>query len=144
MKLLLSLIIAFCIALCGYSQNLSGESVGNFEKQLVQNIKYPADARRTGIQGPVDIEFHLNANGDLTNFNVVKDIGSTCSKEVEKAIKAIPEDIRKAMATPDSSAYFGLEVIFGLDEAYKRNEPAAFNSDVIVLTPLVVIGYSIK
>jgi protein TonB len=52
--------------------------------------KYPAQARRMGIEGKVFVEFVINRDGSLVDVRVVKGIGAGCDELAEKVIKEAP------------------------------------------------------
>ncbi len=61
-----------------------------FYKLVGENIKYPATARRTGIEGKVFVEFIVNRDGSLTEFKVVRGIGGGCDEESIRVISLSP------------------------------------------------------
>ncbi|MEI9919197.1 MAG: TonB family protein [Bacteroidota bacterium] len=62
-----------------------------FLRYINDNIRYPAHARRSGIQGTVLIEFNINENGVPDNFHVAKSIGGGCDEEALRLIKGYYE-----------------------------------------------------
>lgn len=52
--------------------------------------KYPAVARRMGIEGRVFLEFVVEKNGTLTGIHVVKGIGGGCDELAAKVLAASP------------------------------------------------------
>lgn len=54
------------------------------------NLKYPADARQKGIEGKVFVQFIVNENGALSDFMVLKGIGSGCDEEAMRALRLSP------------------------------------------------------
>ncbi|MDH4059100.1 MAG: energy transducer TonB [Cyclobacteriaceae bacterium] len=61
-----------------------------FYKFVSENIRYPAQARRMGIQGKVFIEFVVDRDGSLTQFSVVKGIGAGCDEEAVRIMQTAP------------------------------------------------------
>lgn len=61
-----------------------------FYKYIGDNIRYPAQARRMGIEGKVFVEFVVDRDGSLTQFTVVKGIGAGCDEEAIRVIKNAP------------------------------------------------------
>ncbi len=57
---------------------------------LVDNVKYPKEAREKGIQGRVFITFIVEKDGSLTNFKVVRGIGHGCDEEAIRVAKMMP------------------------------------------------------
>ncbi|QOI98263.1 MAG: TonB family protein [Flammeovirgaceae bacterium] len=61
-----------------------------FYKYVSDNIRYPAQARRMGIEGKVFVEFVVDRDGTLTQFTVVKGIGAGCDEEAVRVLKNAP------------------------------------------------------
>jgi protein TonB len=61
-----------------------------FYKYISDNIRYPAQARRMGIEGKVFVEFVVDRDGSLTQFTVVKGIGAGCDEEAVRVLKNAP------------------------------------------------------
>jgi len=55
-----------------------------------QNIRYPAQARRMGIEGKVSVEFVVEKDGSLSAFTVVKGIGAGCDEEAIRVLQMSP------------------------------------------------------
>lgn len=54
---------------------------------LAKNIRYPAIARENGISGTVVVQFIVNKKGQISDIEVVKDIGGGCGREAIRAVK---------------------------------------------------------
>lgn len=60
--------------------------------QFVQkNLKYPAQARRMGIEGKVFVQFVVDKDGTLTEVKAVKGIGAGCDEEAVRVIEGAPK-----------------------------------------------------
>jgi len=57
---------------------------------LASRIKYPAKARDNKIQGKVYVTFVVEKNGSLTDFKIIKGIGSGCDEEAIRVLKTSP------------------------------------------------------
>jgi TonB family protein len=57
-----------------------------FYEELSNNLIYPEEARRLGIEGKVFIEFVVMEDGHLTDFKVLKGIGAGCDTEALRAV----------------------------------------------------------
>jgi protein TonB len=55
------------------------------------NLRYPAQARRMGMEGRVFVEFVVEKDGSLTDIKVVKGIGAGCNEEAIRVIAAAPK-----------------------------------------------------
>ena len=62
-----------------------------FYKFVSKNLKYPAQARRMGIEGKVFVHFIVDKDGGLSDIKVVKGIGAGCDEEVERIIHRSPK-----------------------------------------------------
>lgn len=62
----------------------------DFKKYLENAVKYPAEAVSKKIEGRVTVRFTVEADGQLTNFEVIKGIGSGAEEALINAIKAGP------------------------------------------------------
>jgi len=57
---------------------------------LAKNIKYPAEARRNGVQGRVIISFIVEKDGSLSDVRLRRGIGSGADEEAVRVIKISP------------------------------------------------------
>ncbi len=82
--------------------------LSTFYKLIYDNLKYPRQARRMGIEGKVYVQFIVERDGSLTDIQIMKGIGAGCNEETlrvfEKAPKwkpakqrGIPVRVRRAM-----------------------------------------------
>lgn len=62
-----------------------------FYESLSENLRYPAPARRMGVEGRVFIEFIVNKDGSLSDFRVAKGIGAGCDEEAIRIIQKGPK-----------------------------------------------------
>jgi TonB family protein len=58
-----------------------------FYKYVGDNMVYPTDARRMGIEGRVYVQFVVDKDGGLIDVKTVKGIGYSCDMEAERVIK---------------------------------------------------------
>lgn len=63
--------------------------VNNFRKLISQNVQYPKQARRKGIQGTSIIQFTVNTQGKMEDFKVLKRVGEGCDEAAMDAIMAL-------------------------------------------------------
>ncbi|MEK6781936.1 MAG: energy transducer TonB [Bacteroidota bacterium] len=66
------------------------DGMAAFYKYLGENIRYPALARRLRVDGKVFVEFVVERDGSLNQFNVVKGIGSGCDEEAVRVLQDAP------------------------------------------------------
>ena len=63
----------------------------NMLKHIYTNIKYPAAARDSNIQGMVVVKFVIDRDGQTREPLIVKAIGGGCDEEVLRVVKDMPE-----------------------------------------------------
>lgn len=98
------------------------EFVGGIEKlykMLADNIRYPEDAMKAGIQGKVIVELTVGTNGEISNAKVLKGINKSLDKAALAAIERVKEAGGKFTPGIDSngnpiSTTFVLPVVFKL------------------------------
>ena len=61
--------------------------MSTFLKGIHENLKYPQAAIRAKVQGKVFVQFVINADGQLTDFEVIKGIGMGCDEEALRVLK---------------------------------------------------------
>jgi protein TonB len=62
-----------------------------FYQFVSKKLKYPAQARRMGIEGKVFVQFVVDKDGNLTDVKAVKGIGAGCDEEAVRVIKSAPK-----------------------------------------------------
>ncbi|RLD22382.1 MAG: hypothetical protein DRI69_01325 [Bacteroidetes bacterium] len=56
---------------------------------VYENIKYPAEAQKNGIEGSVVLQFNVSTNGEIEGVNVVRGIGGGCDEECLRVINSM-------------------------------------------------------
>ena len=62
-----------------------------FYQYVSKHLKYPAQARRMGIEGKVFVQFVVDKDGRLTDVKAVKGIGAGCDEEAVRVIQGAPK-----------------------------------------------------
>jgi TonB family protein len=62
-----------------------------FKTYLEKNVRYPERALSNKVEGRVTIEFFVEPDGSLTDFTVIKGIGSGCDEELIRLVKEGPK-----------------------------------------------------
>jgi protein TonB len=62
-----------------------------FYAYVGKNMKYPAQARRMGIEGKVYVTFVVGKDGALTDVRVLKGIGAGCDMEAIRVLSGAPK-----------------------------------------------------
>lgn len=60
-------------------------------KFLNKNFKYPRSAQRMGIQGKVHLSFVVDAEGAISNIEVIRGIGGGCDEEAIRVLRKSPK-----------------------------------------------------
>jgi TonB family protein len=73
--------------------NLAHPEIGNrsYKKYLEENRIYPQSALDSKTEGRVTVEFFVESNGSLSDFTIIKGIGSGCDEELIRLIKEGPK-----------------------------------------------------
>lgn len=58
---------------------------------LMDNLKYPAQARRMGIEGTVYLVFEIRTDGSVRNVELLRGIGAGCDEEAMRVINKSPK-----------------------------------------------------
>jgi len=58
---------------------------------LGENIKYPQEARESGISGTVVVTFVVEKDGSITNVEPLNKIGGGCEQEAVRVVKLMPK-----------------------------------------------------
>ncbi|MCB0497010.1 MAG: energy transducer TonB [Cyclobacteriaceae bacterium] len=58
-----------------------------FYKYVMHEMKYPAEARRKGIEGKIYVQFVVNKDGSVDGVNVINRIGGGCDEEAIRVVK---------------------------------------------------------
>lgn len=61
-----------------------------FYKYLVDNMRYPALARRNNIEGKVLVQFVVGKDGAISDVKVLKGIGAGCDQEAVRVMEKAP------------------------------------------------------
>ncbi|MGB1121485.1 MAG: energy transducer TonB [Saprospiraceae bacterium] len=56
------------------------------------NITYPYEARINGIEGTVVVSFIVEKDEQLTNIKILRNPGGGLGEDVERIIKAMPQN----------------------------------------------------
>jgi TonB family protein len=64
--------------------------IPTFYQYISENMDYPVDAKKSGTQGKVFIEFIVNADGTISDSRILKGIGKGCDEEALRVMRASP------------------------------------------------------
>lgn len=74
-----------------HQPSFQGGGPEKFLQYIAKNIKYPAQAKRMGIQGKVFLEFVIDREGKIVDVKVLKGIGAGCDTEAKRVISSAPD-----------------------------------------------------
>lgn len=85
-------------------------------KFLNENIKYPVEAQRNGVQGRVICNFIVEKDGRLSEFNVVRGVDPLLDQEALRVLKSMPNWTPGKQRGEEVRVRFTLPVVFRLQE----------------------------
>lgn len=62
-----------------------------FYADIANQLQYPEQARKMGVEGKVFVEFIVNKNGALSDFKILKGIGAGCDAEALRVLKTMKD-----------------------------------------------------
>lgn len=91
---------------------------------MIDNIKYPVEAKKTGIQGTVFVTFIIQENGAVTDVKVLRGIGGGCDEEAVRVVKMMPNWIPGKDKGKNVAVQYNLPIKFKLapDKKEKRKK----------------------
>jgi TonB family protein len=60
---------------------------------LRQNLRYPEDAFKKGVEGTVSIRYEIDYKGNVTNVEVLTSVGHGCDEEAVRLAKLLKFDV---------------------------------------------------
>jgi TonB family protein len=88
--------------------------IETFYAALAKEIKYPKQAREDGIEGRVYVEFIVKKDGSLSNFGIVRGIGSGCDEEALRVLSLMPRWNPAKQKGQIVNSRFNLPIVFKL------------------------------
>jgi TonB family protein len=102
-------------------------------KFLSQNIKYPVEAQKAGIQGRVICQFVVQKDGTISNVEVVRSVDPNLDAEAVRVIKAMPEWQPGEQRGKKVSVEYTLPINFKLDDSPSKGKAASTTPTIIVV-----------
>jgi TonB family protein len=65
--------------------------MAGWNKFLSENLRYPPDAQRKGIEGTVIVAFVVNTDGTTTDIEILRSVGGGCDEEVIRIVQGSPK-----------------------------------------------------
>lgn len=72
------------------NQPIPQEGMNEFFNYISQNMKYPEQAKKAGVEGKVFVQFVVAKDGSLEDVKTLKGIGAGCDKEALRVIESAP------------------------------------------------------
>ena len=60
-------------------------------RYITDNLKYPEEAKESGISGKVFVQFVINKNGEVENPQIARGLEPTLDKEAIRVIQSLPK-----------------------------------------------------
>jgi protein TonB len=86
-----------------------------FYKYVGEKMKYPAQARRMGVEGRVFCKFTVNRDGSIQDVTVIRGIGAGCDEEAIRVIQSAPPWKPGKQRGKAVRSSFNLAIIFKLN-----------------------------
>lgn len=109
-------------------------------KYLAQNIKYPESAMKAGHQGRSVVQFIVQADGSLSNFEIVRSTYPELDGEAIRVIATMPKWIPAQLDGKAVSSTYTLPVTFKITGGEKAETKKADKT----FDDVVVVGYGRK
>lgn len=89
---------------------------------LSKNIKYPEEAKKSGIQGKVFVNFIVRSTGEVTDVKIQRGIGGGCDEEALRVVKLMPKWTPGMVKGKIVAVGFVVPIQFRLDADKKKEE----------------------
>jgi Gram-negative bacterial TonB protein C-terminal len=131
------LLTAFCflLSLQATSQSKDPEQ---FYQHLRENITFPEQALRMGIDGTMLVEFKADQEGNISDVVVVKGLGQEFDTEIPKQIAAIPDSVVAMLVEKTGRKVFTASILFSLVETSAAPKPAIIDPDMYALRQVII------
>lgn len=86
-----------------------------FLRYVQRKVKYPAQARRLGIEGTAIIRFRVDYHGDITSCRILRSLHPTCDQAVIKVLKNAPQWLPGQARGKPRGLYANVAVVFKIE-----------------------------
>ncbi len=90
---------------------------GAMMKYLKENLKYPEDAKKNGVQGTVVVRFVVKADGTVDEVKVMKGLESSLDSEAMRLVKSLPKFKPGTKGGEPVDVWYTLPVMFKIPSA---------------------------
>ena len=84
-------------------------------RYIRENLKYPEEERKAGVQGVVYVNFVVGTDGVLNNAKVLRGISPACDQETLRVVNAMPTWIPGMQRGEAVKVQYNLPIRFKLD-----------------------------
>lgn len=85
-------------------------------KYLQENLTYPEEAKKKGIQGTVFVTFVIETDGSVSDVRTLRGIGGGCDEEAERVVKNMPRWIPGKQRGQAVRVQFNMPIRFVLED----------------------------
>ena len=101
-----------------------------FYKYVMGEIRYPIQARNTGVEGTVQVHFFIERNGTISNATALNSVGSGCDQEAIRVIENAPGFIAGSQRGRTVKTAMVMPITFKLNPE-KRNADNSIQGSII-------------
>ena len=121
-----------------------------FYQFIGNNIKYPSEARKAGVEGKVFVQFVVNKYGELTDIKTLKGIGKGCDEEAMRVVEESPAWNPGITNGKPVNVRMVMPITFKLDRASDATslkqedteaERLSATDKIVPLSEIVVVAY---
>lgn len=89
---------------------------------IQRNIRYPEEAKMSGIEGRVFVTFVVEKDGQVSDAKILRDIGGGCGEEAIRVVNIMPKWLPGSLRIGGEPArmQFNLPVMFKLKKEDKK------------------------
>ena len=81
---------------------------------LGQNLRYPQDAFKEGIEGRVTVQFTVSKDGSIKDINVIRSLFPSCDAEAVRVVSIMPKWVPGKLKGKPVDAIYTLPLSFKL------------------------------
>lgn len=91
-KLILTLLAAIAVAISAYAADTPSFPGGKeaLDKFITKNLKYPATSQQMGVEGVVNVQFIVKADGSIGSIKIVRMVDPDLEQEAIRIVKIMP------------------------------------------------------
>ena len=89
---------------------------------MVENLRYPEEARHFGLQGTVFVTFVVETDGSISNVRVLRGIGGGCDEEAVRVISNMPKWAPGRQRGQNVRVQYNMPIRFVLNDTEKEQD----------------------